>query len=385
MNYIFPKIKNISDVLPHIEGYNEFRVIEYEEYDVIRYTFSTQDTFKFIENDPVGSAIRRECRGLVFDKEGKLISRPYHKFFNVGENEETLPEKINLDQNHIISYKLDGSMIHPIPTKQGFVLATKSGVTDISKKAQDFILDKNGYIDLIRTHLDRNTTPIFEWISPENKIVIDYPEDILILTNIRDNLTGEYLPFNQISISASIFNVPNVRVISSNYNITKTLKEIKEWKNFEGVVIQFDNGHMVKIKSDEYVLKHNLKENLNKEKNIVNIVSNNKEDDVLPLLDKDSSNQLRDFSRKFTNSVSITAKKIFDLYQTAGDIGDKKEYSLEFVEKQDKRYHKFLYKIRELKNPKEGDVYQMLMEHISTNSSKDKHVEDVRWIFESGN
>ena len=51
---------------------------------MINYVVSTPETFATM-ND-IGDAIRRECRGMIFDGDtGIIISRPYHKFFNAGE------------------------------------------------------------------------------------------------------------------------------------------------------------------------------------------------------------------------------------------------------------------------------------------------------------
>jgi len=61
-------------------------------------------------------AIRRECRGLIFDaKTGELLSRRFHKFFNINEKEESMLENMtDLSGGHIILEKLDGSMIGTI-------------------------------------------------------------------------------------------------------------------------------------------------------------------------------------------------------------------------------------------------------------------------------
>jgi RNA ligase len=130
MNYEFPDINHINDVLPHIEGQDEFRVMEKDWYTVVNYMVAHEDTFSFIrERSHYNMKVRRECRGLIFDtKTGQLLSRPYHKFFNAGEREETAINKINLYEPHVVLEKLDGSMIRPIPTKEGFRLATKAGI-----------------------------------------------------------------------------------------------------------------------------------------------------------------------------------------------------------------------------------------------------------------
>src|SRR6478609_139429 len=99
------KIEHINDVLPHIEGRPEFIVAERPGYKVIDYNVAFFDSF----DDPM----RLECRGIKFDAKGKILARPMHKFFNVGERPDTQPELLDFSKPHIITEKLDGSMIHP--------------------------------------------------------------------------------------------------------------------------------------------------------------------------------------------------------------------------------------------------------------------------------
>ena len=72
-NHTFPTIRNISDVLPHIEGVEEFKVITKDWYTVINYVVALEDTFpsievsggskKMREERQKVAAMRRECRG----------------------------------------------------------------------------------------------------------------------------------------------------------------------------------------------------------------------------------------------------------------------------------------------------------------------------------
>jgi hypothetical protein len=66
MFYDFPRITHINDVLPHILGRDEFKVMEKEGYTAITYAVAFEETFQWDSDDPVGSAIRRECRGITF-------------------------------------------------------------------------------------------------------------------------------------------------------------------------------------------------------------------------------------------------------------------------------------------------------------------------------
>jgi RNA ligase len=119
MFYEFPRIETINDVLPHIDGRKEFVVADRGDHIIINYAVAFADTFAPVTS--VGDAIRRECRGLIFRKsDGKIIRRPFHKFFNIGEKEETQPDVIKavLDDTSSLE-KLDGSMIAPFAVTPG--------------------------------------------------------------------------------------------------------------------------------------------------------------------------------------------------------------------------------------------------------------------------
>ena len=231
MNYVFPHITHINDVLPHIEGRKEFRVLEKEGYNVIIYAVSFEDTFAENPGESTRNAcIRKECRGLIFDTEtGNIISRPYHKFFNVGEKEETQLNKINLYEPHVVLEKLDGSMIRPIPTPEGFRLATKAGVTDVAMNAEVFIADKPHYATFIHKCFQRNITPIFEWCSRKNRIVVDYPEDQLILTGLRYVFEGSYVTYEIMKSYATAWNIPVVKSVDglAVQNIDLFVKQVR--------------------------------------------------------------------------------------------------------------------------------------------------------------
>lgn len=192
MNYTFPVINTIDDVLPAIEGRPEFIVAERDFGKVINYMVAMPDTFKMEGPDDVMGAIRRECRGLIFDRQGRIMSRPFHKFFNVNEKEETQAHALDLSRPHIVMDKLDGSMIRPVVQNGMVRLATKMGVTDIAIEAEQ-LLQPDQY-DWLEDMMFDGFTPIFEYIAPTNKIVIEYAQAKLILTAIRSNITGEYCP-----------------------------------------------------------------------------------------------------------------------------------------------------------------------------------------------
>lgn len=191
MFYQFPVIRTIDDVLPAIKDSPEFIVCDKEDYVVINYAVHLPESFPPVET--TNDAIRRECRGIVFNRHGEIIARRYHKFFNIGERAETQPHLIDIGQPHTIFDKMDGSMITPIPLPSGIRWGTKMGITDVGNNAEAFAFANQKYVQFAKWCIERNLTPIFEWCSRKNRIVVDYPNDNLVLTAVRDNYTGKYL------------------------------------------------------------------------------------------------------------------------------------------------------------------------------------------------
>lgn len=380
MNYDFPEIKTIQDVLPHIEGCTEFRVMEKDWYSVVNYMVSLEETFRWDSDDPVGSTVRRECRGLIFNREGELVSRPYHKFFNVGEKEETQLNKVNLYEPHVVLEKLDGSMIRPIPTPEGFRLATKAGVTDVAMNAEVFIADKPHYATFIRKCFQRNTTPIFEWCSRTNRIVVDYPEDQLILTGIRDNDTGEYVQYDIMKFYATSWNISVVKSVDglAVQNIDLFVKQVREWDDGEGVVLRFDTGHMVKVKADDYVLRHKSKDAINQEKNVIQTILEDAVDDLIPLLTPEDAERVKSFQNAFWVSVDDLASEMSDLYN-AGNLmyPEKKDFAVEFVQKKILPIHApIMYGMKSGKGAK-NVIVDMISKSLSTQTKIDQN----RWLW----
>ena len=380
MNYDFPQITHIDDVLPHIYGKDEFRVMEKDWYTVVNYAVAFEETFQWNSDEPVGSAVRRECRGLIFDVNGVLISRPYNKFFNIGEKEETQLNKVNLYEPHIVLEKLDGSMIRPIPTPEGFRLATKAGITHVAMNAEVFVADKPHYATFINKCIQKGMTPIFEWCSRKNRIVVDYPEDQLILTGIRDNDTGSYVTYEIMKSYATAWNIPVVKAVDglSVQNIDLFVKQVREWDDGEGIVLRFDTGHMVKVKADDYVLRHKSKDSINQEKNVLQTILNDSVDDLVPLLTPEDADRLKRFQGAFWVSVDDLASEMADLYN-AGNLmyPEKKDFAVEFVQKKILPINSpIMYGMKAGKGSKE-----VLIDLIGKSLGSQPKIDAARWMF----
>jgi RNA ligase len=327
MRYQFPKIQTIQDVLPHIQGRDEFVVAERDSYTVINYVVSMSDTFEMTGPDDLTGAMRRECRGLIFDKAGMLISRPFHKFFNVNEREETQMNVIDLSQPHVIMEKMDGSMIRPLIVDGYLRLGTKMGVTEVAMQAEIWLAAQDPEkMDWLRTMVESGSTPLFEWISRKNQIVIDYANEDLVYLGSRRNITGEYY-FNE---SAPFTHVPRYGNVEGN--LTDYVARQRSAEGREGDIIRFADGHMLKIKNDWYVRIHKTIDKIRFDRHIVELILHEEIDDAIPMLPPHEADRVRKFELRFADRLHTLIAGYDRYYHTVLASGlDRKRYAQEWM------------------------------------------------------
>ena len=321
MNYEFPLIRNISDVLPAIAGRDEFIVAEKEGYTVINYNVMFEDTFppvnvaggsaKMRAERSLHNALRRELRGIIFDSEtGDIIRRPFHKFFNVNEREETLDRRVDLSRPHAILEKLDGSMIAPFIVNGQMIWGTKMGATDVAKPVEEFVKSNPVYWDFALGCLSSGLTPIFEWCSRQQRIVLDYKEDQLILTAIREMESGAYWTHQEIIEHAEFYNIPVVRAFEPQTDMKAFLEYVRDLEDLEGFVVRFDDGHMLKLKCHWYVQIHKAKEAILQDRNIVELILDEHLDDVKAHLPVEDRDRLTQFESDINKAINISVSDI---------------------------------------------------------------------------
>lgn len=392
---MFPVIRTIDDVLPHIKDYPEFFVADKEGYRVINYMVAMPSSFGTGELIH-GDMIRRECRGIMFDYAGNIIRRPLHKFFNYGEkpSEDT---KYVFDRDTSVYEKLDGSMIVPFiiardginSHKGGTIrLGTKMGVTDVSLQAEVFIKNKPHYMEYIRECLDNNFTPIFEWVSRKQRIVIDYPEDNLILTAVRNMHYGDYLSYSSMMLEATRFSVPIVDVYELNVSSMNALQEhTKTLIGMEGFVVSFPDDRRVKLKADDYLRIHKAKDQLTSEKNVLQLIFNDNIDDTIPHLYEEDQKRLLKFEEDILHAVNNSAEILKDVIKMfKGMYPTRKDYGLNVSNS--KKYHTIWSAVRNTiafklyDNPFDvHDVRRELIDYIKKNINTSTKIEDIRHVF----
>lgn len=191
------------------------------------------------------------ARGLVLDAAGRVVARPWPKFFNVGERPETFPDALPAEVPELAE-KYDGSLIVCFwnPERPGWQCVTR-GCWDNQQTrwANEWIVGRCERFDAAYTYL-------FELVAPWNRVVLAYAEADMILLGRVHTETGRDSTYAEAATHAVEVGVTplrfEVRPLSaldlSDTSVT----------NAEGYVARFSSGQRVKVKYAEYIRLHKL-------------------------------------------------------------------------------------------------------------------------------
>ncbi len=255
----------LKDVLPvdlllkHIEDGVVRKQVHPQYHDQL-YILNYSEVAQF---DRIWDDVTKVCRGLIVatTPEGDIVlARGFNKFHNL--NTEYVPESLeaNLprDVSPLATQKLDGSMGVFYRWDHQFWIATRgSFASDQAQWATRWVrehVEKHGnpvWID--------GYTPVFEIIYSENRIVVDYDFEGLVLLSLVNNATAREADRALVE-SFGQFN--HVLVVKK---FDKTLAECAAENNLneEGYVLTFSNGVKVKVKFASYVRLHRILTGLN--------------------------------------------------------------------------------------------------------------------------
>jgi RNA ligase len=104
------------------------------------------------------------------------------------------------------------------------------------------------------------------------------------------------------------FQIPVVDIHDPVSNPSIFLASIKAIEGSEGVVVVWPDGHRCKSKSDWYVLRHRAKDNILREKNVIEMLISETVDDVKPFLLADDLKRLEDYETAFWQGIAKCAE-----------------------------------------------------------------------------
>ncbi len=311
---MFKVIRNIDDVLPAVVNKKEIRFLSQPNGTTIGcYLFCDSKTFDSPES--------LECRGITFGRDGAVVSRPLHKFFNLGEKEWLSRDRLaGRDDICAVYEKLDGSMIATSLINGELAWRSKKSFSsDVVRLAEGFLSssENRNISDFARDVSEAGMTAIFELTHPDARIVVRHDRPSLNLLHVRDNVTGEYVMLNKdhdIHGLIANYNVPMVRRYAG-LSLDGAISTLSDMNNLEGYVIQFANGDMVKVKCPWYLRLHRSLSFL-RERDIAMLAINEELDDVKGVLveagiDLEAVNQVESRLRGILSGIMDEVEAIY--------------------------------------------------------------------------
>lgn len=206
----------------------------------------------------------RDVGGLVIDKDSNIVTRTYGKIFNINElstatgikNSMKKLYEIKNSDDSVKMEKIDGHLIAISQYKGDLLFTSKTefngkivheakmwfnkNLTPMQKRAVEDLTKKN--------------TLLFDYVSPKEKVVIEYPKSELILHGIINNETGKDIfekhVFEKI---AKNIGVDTVNRFNLDYDmIERVLKQGYKEDMIRGFVIRTKDGQRFSIETSAY-------------------------------------------------------------------------------------------------------------------------------------
>lgn len=289
------------------------------------------------------------CRGDVLRVDSNIIvAKAPNKFWNIDENIYTKSDSLcwNSPQNNVVE-KMDGMMILPYKNDDGEWRLTSRGSFEyeVIPIAEKYFTQN--YIDFCEECLRFKQYPVFEIISKESFIKVEYPEDkhglyFLGCSIIDGNISRPKSDFE----TAKKYGIktPEIYDLTTKEQIYNFVNSHEHYYDFEGVVLHTHQG-AVKIKSTKY-----CEMNIQKLDNIESIYemwNENEIDDVLPHLPPIQVETIIQNIQKFKahkNYLNEEYAKISPDLEKLKDIKDVVEYIQNNCDS--KYFHFFLNKYK---------------------------------------
>ena len=215
----------------------------------------------------------KHMRSVVVNYAGEVISAGFPKFTNWGENPDHFPVPNSLKHCTVVE-KLDGSLLIVSKYNGQYILRTR-GTVDASTMANGHELEifKNTILSKLADNNDTwDYSVLFEWLSPINKIVLNYGDEpswrlIGFINHINYSLAQQDM-LDAMAKKYGFDRPPNYTFSS----VEDLLKDVDQWRGKEGVVVYSKNDQMLhKVKGAWYLALHHMKSELSNIEKIIDV------------------------------------------------------------------------------------------------------------------
>ena len=269
----------------------------------------------------------KAARGLVTTDTGVVVTRPFPKFFNLHEVEETLYQNLPQNLRFEITPKLDGSLLCLSTYKKKPLITTKGSFSNIYIDKASAFLD----LDSIYDCLSENVTICCEIVIPEKddtmRRVVNQEPGVYFLAAF-DNISGTEMQDVRKYIQNFEdfgFKFPQIESKDLDYVLDEGQKEA----GHEGWVIRYDNGLRVKVKTWWYLSIFRFINQVNDEGIKEFILGNPDSDDWLMNIPEELQEEVKDLVKNIEKRYDIEYQMISELFkETIKESPNRKEFAL---------------------------------------------------------
>jgi len=277
-----------------------------------------------------------ELRGITFVEQEDGTWQHYlmlHKFFNLNQTEGYMEQDVAEKEILSVAVKEDGSMISFVPIGDKVCAKTKfTFQSEQAVEAQKIYESDPEIKKLVDYCLNAGIAPIFEYVAPDNRIVVLYPRKELKFIQARDNATGRYLDIYGKDFEK--FNVP--KAPKCNKTFQELIDEKSAVTGMEGWVVTYSD-QMVKYKTDWYFSMHRIvsPDSFSAKPHLmVECSINEKIDDVLGMLGEEFTEireKIMHVDRVTAHYVNHCSKMIMDTLEEKDNL-TRKEFAIKYKE-----------------------------------------------------
>lgn len=290
---------------------------EHPELPLIGFKYSANAAF---ENK--WDEVTTVCRGIVFDKNTKeVIARGFNKFFNLGEPNCPISDLKEDSYRREYIEKVDGSCIL-MYWYDGYIRTSTLGsfVSEQAIRARELLFEKYKIQSYAYLPEDTFDTEIFEYVSPENRIVVNYGDDEQLF------YLGGHCELNSFEVNPYICQELSQEYLGMGMRLPKTSGNPdfdfkSEVPNSEGYVIRCHSNNLssdgveyVKYKFPTYVKAHALLSNLVPMR-VIRLMESGDYDSVYKSLPPEWSEQLDDIYSLLTTEKEAIQNQISDMWK----------------------------------------------------------------------
>lgn len=323
-------IESIKDEY-YINLFKPIQTVQFGNMVLIRYgdyadVFNDNDIVELNDFWEMYNGFYQECRSLVIDiKDDFMVLTPFKKFRNLNEGKENqldvIVEKIKNAKTFEITNKYDGSMfVARYVEHYGEIVTSTSSSLDVEKSwrlsdARSILMSQPNYVEMLEKN--PHLTFIFEYISVKDTHLVRYTKEQqgLYLIGIKNTIENIAFSYAEIAKIANKNNILSVSPLFTTFDKVLEIIKTEPCHKLEGFVLNID-GHLVKVKTDDYVYMHKAISRCISPNYIIRSIADNKFDDFcskIPESYKDLVNETARTVYEYINKMSKLVNKYFEL------------------------------------------------------------------------